>query len=328
MRNTTKHIILSTLISLSLLLGLASPAFAVASRGTGQALEIAPPVLSLSADPGATIKTKLMLRDVSSVKLVVTNEINDFVANGEDGTPKILLKKDQTSPYSLKSWIQPIPQITLDSKQVVNLPLEIAVPASASPGSYYAVVRFTGNSASPQGQAVSLSASLGALVFLRVNGNAKESLSIADFYTSEGDKKKGMFESTPVGFSARIKNDGNVHEQPVGQIAINDMFGHQVANVSMNLEKSIVLPGSVRKYTAVLDKTVIGDRMLFGYYTAKLHTVYGSKNQSFEKTISFWVIPLKLILLVTAVVVAAIIGLRVWVLRFKKRIISQARRRR
>ena len=57
----------------------------------GQALEIAPPVVNISANPGQTVKTQISLRDVSSGPLIVTGQINDFVAGDENGTPKILL---------------------------------------------------------------------------------------------------------------------------------------------------------------------------------------------------------------------------------------------
>ncbi len=321
MKKQLQYITVSTLTSFALLLGLVSPSFAVGEKGTGQALEIAPPVVNVSSDPGKTINTKLMIRDVASTKLVVTNEINDFEANGVDGTPKLLLKDDEKSPYSLKEWITPLPQITLNPKEIVNLPLQITVPASASPGSYFAVVRFSGSAPQAEGTAVSLSASIGALVFLRVNGDAKQQLSLADYYTAQDNKKKAVFESTPIQFVARVKNDGNVHEQPVGQVLVKDAFGNNVANVSMNLEKNIVLPGSTRQYTANLDKTVIGDRILFGYYTANLSMKYAD-SQSLDKTIGFWVIPYKLILLGIAAIVGIVVGIRLWMVRYKKRIIN------
>jgi hypothetical protein len=64
-------------------------AFAAAPPA-GEALEIAPPVLNIKANPGDIVKTTINLRDVSTSPLVVRNQINDFVAAGEDGTPKSL----------------------------------------------------------------------------------------------------------------------------------------------------------------------------------------------------------------------------------------------
>ncbi len=45
--------------------------------------------------------------------LVVSAGFEDFVANGEDGQPKILLDTKETSPYSLKSWLGTTPKLTL-----------------------------------------------------------------------------------------------------------------------------------------------------------------------------------------------------------------------
>src|SRR5579872_6683381 len=56
----------------------------------GQALEIAPPVVELTANPGQSINTQIYLRDISSGPLIVSGEADDFAAAGENGTPKIL----------------------------------------------------------------------------------------------------------------------------------------------------------------------------------------------------------------------------------------------
>jgi hypothetical protein len=139
----SRRIIITTLALSSFFNLLSIPTFA-ATGAPGQALEIAPPVLNIKANPGETVKTVINLRDVSTSSLVVRNQINDFIAAGEDGTPKILLDdNDQTSPYSLKTWVQPLPQFTLKPKEVNQLPLTIHVPKSAAPGGYYAVIRFT-----------------------------------------------------------------------------------------------------------------------------------------------------------------------------------------
>jgi hypothetical protein len=43
----------------------------------GQALEIAPPVVYLTINPGQTAKTQIYLRDISSGDLIVTGEADD-----------------------------------------------------------------------------------------------------------------------------------------------------------------------------------------------------------------------------------------------------------
>jgi len=303
---------------------LASVAHAV--NETGQALEIAPPVVNLTSDPGEIKKVNISLRDISNNPLVVTGEVNDFGANGEDGVPKLMIDQTEASPYSIKTWVDPLSQLTLQPREVKSFPVTVRVPKNAAPGGYYGVIRFSANPPGVQGTGVSLSASLGALIFIRVNGDAKESMSFSEFYTIASDgTKTSLFEGQPVTFAARIKNDGNVHEQPVGRIEVKDVFGNTITNLNMNLDRRNVLPGTIRKFESPMDKTNIGDRFLFGYYTAKITMTYGTNNQTVDSTLSFCVIPWRLILTVIGIIVALVIITRVVIKRYTDRVVGRSR---
>lgn len=306
----------------------AAPAPAPAANNNGQALEIAPPVLNLSANPGQTIKAQISLRDISSSKLLVSGQVNDFVAGGEDGTPKILMDSNESNPYSLKSWVGKLPDLILKPREIQNLPISITVPANASPGGYYGVVRFTATPPDLKGTGVSLSASLGALVLLKVNGTVKEGVSIAELSVNHDGKTGTLFESTPLNFVERIKNEGNTHEQPTGQVTITDMFGKKVALVNVNPLQRNILPQSIRRFDQPLDSSVIGNKMLFGYYKATLKVSYGANKQAVTATTSFWVIPYKLILIAVFVLVVGFITLRIMIRRYNRHIISQAQKKR
>lgn len=69
------------------------------------------------------------------------------------------------------------------------------------------------------------------------------------------------------------------------------MFGNTVGLVNINLEKRKT---SCRAVFVDLrhrfDKAVIGDRMLFGRYTADLTVTYGTDSKVTE-TVAFWVVP-------------------------------------
>lgn len=295
------------------------------TTGTGgQALEISPPVVTLSLKPGQTVTTQIKLRDISSGKLVVTSQVNDFVADGEDGTPKILLEDDESNPYSLKTWISPIPTLTLNSRQIKDLPVTIQVPDNASPGGYYAVIRFTATPPELEGTGVSLSASLGALLLVRVEGDVEEKLAIEQFSIIKDGKPSTFLESTPIQFIERLKNTGNIHEQPAGQVTIKDMFGKKVATLNINLPPRIVLPQSIRKFEQSLDSSVLGNKILFGRYTAELNISYGADNQTEKATLTFWVIPYRLILTVIGLLIVGFIALRFFVTRYNRHIIAKA----
>lgn len=293
----------------------------------GQALEIAPPVLSLTANPGQTIRTVIKLRDVSDDRLIVQGEANDFVANGEDGTPKLLLDDGESSPYSMKTWIQPLPALNMKPKELKDLPVAIKVPANAAPGGYFAVIRFTATAPELNSTGVALSASLGALVLVRVNGAAKESMTVEEFkVTTKSGSTPKIFESAPLRFVERIKNTGNVHMQPAGQVTVTDMFGNPVAAVNVNLPPRNVLPGSIRRFEQDLNKAVIGNMVLFGRYTATMKLTYGDSKQVLTKKISFWVIPYKLIGFAILALVIAFFVLRNMIRKYNRTIISRAQK--
>jgi hypothetical protein len=295
-----------------------------ATNTGGQALEIGPPVLNLSGDPGQTIKATISLRDISSTSLIVKGQFNDFVAGGEDGTPKILLDDAEASPYSFKSWVSPLPNLTLKTKELKNLPITITIPTNASPGGYYGVVRFTATPPELEDTGVSLSASLGALILLKVNGEANESLAVEEFSASHDGRTGSLFEAAPILFTERIKNTGNIHEQPTGLVTVKDMFGNLVATLGVNQPPSNILPGSIRKFESSLDSTNIGNKILFGLYTAELSINYGADKQVVTSKLSFWVIPYTLIIVGIVVLVGGFIALRYFVKRYNRHIIKKS----
>lgn len=297
------------------------------AANSGQALEIGPPVINLSADPGTSVKATISLRDISSTSLFVTSEFNDFVAGGEDGTPKILLDEDATSAYSLKSWVGPINTLTLKPREIKTVTITINVPANASPGGYYGVVRFTGTPPDLEGAGVSLSASLGSLILLKVNGEAKESLGIEEFFASHDGRKGTLFEAAPVMFTERLKNTGNIQEQPTGLVTVKDMFNNVVATLPINQPPRDILPDSIRKFEQPLDDTVIGNKILFGLYHADLTVTYGASKQTITSSLTFWVIPYTLIAIIVAALVIGFILLRFAIKRYNRHIIKKAKSR-
>lgn len=295
------------------------------STNAGQALEIAPPVITLSAKPGQTVQVQISLRDISSGSLVVDNAVNDFVAGGEDGTPKILMDNNgDTNPYSLKSWINPIASLLLAPHQIKTLNVTIKVPADATPGGHYGVIRFTAAPSELHTTGVSLSASLGSLIMINVSGNTKESLAMSEFSVNKNGKTASLFESTPITFTERIKNSGNVFEEPTGQIAITDMFGKKIANVNVNLQSHNILPQSIRRFDVPLDSAVIGNRILFGLYHAKLHMTYGASKQILTANLDFWIIPYRLIAFSIILLVGGFFVLRHLIRHYNRRIIAKA----
>jgi hypothetical protein len=300
-----------------------------AANETAQALEIAPPIITLKADPGQTLTTQINIRDISSGNLQVTGEVNDFVAAGEDGTPKVLLNTNENDPYSIRTWVQPLTTINLTPKDIKTLPVTIKVPADAAPGGHYGVIRFSAKAPDLDASGVSLSASLGTLIFITVSGNATEKLDIKEFKISKAvdGAARSFFETAPLQFTQRITNSGNIHEQPTGNIKITDMFGRSVTRINVNMPPRNILPNSTRKFTQELGKSNIGNRRLFGKYTASMELTYGNNRQKLQAVKTFWVIPYKLIAFFLFVLLFGFLGFRTLIRQYNRIVIERAEKR-
>lgn len=289
-----------------------------AQQTAGQGLEISPPLIDIKADPGQVIKTQLKVRNVTKDTLIVEAEYNDFVAGGEDGQPKILLKGDEQSPYSIKDWLSTIPTATLAPRQQATFDVTISVPKDASPGGHYGVVRYTGTPADTEGSAVALSASIGTLMLVNVSGDVQQSAKISELFSARDGKKRTMFEYGPVGIVTKIENTGNVHIKPKGNIRVSNMFGKKVQDTQFNPNGGNVLPKSTRKFDQSVNK-----KLMFGKYKIQADVTYGDDNKIISQTASFWVIPYKLILIVIALIALLIFLLT----RYNKYIIKRSKKK-
>ena len=59
-----------------------APVFA---QRPGQGLEISPPLIERSVDPGQSLTLNIKLRNITKSALVTTGSVDDFVAQGEEG---------------------------------------------------------------------------------------------------------------------------------------------------------------------------------------------------------------------------------------------------
>lgn len=294
----------------------------------GQGLELSPPVVELSANPGQTVTVNISVRDVTNGELIAKGQADDFGAgNNEEGQPQLLLHETGETRYSLKYWIGSVPDLDLQPEQLKTSTVTINVPANAEPGGHYGVVRFTAVPPNLNGTGVALSASVGTLILLRVNGPVTEKLSLAQFSTGHADKNgewfdQSMFETGPVNFLVRLRNEGTVHEQPRGSVVVKNWLGRKVGAVAVNPTGGNVLPDSIRRFTGTL-----GSKRLFGYYSASLALTYDG-GKTLDGRLSFWVIPWKLLLLVLLLLVLLYFALRWALKKYNNYIIAQAGHRR
>jgi len=295
----------------------------------GEALEIAPPLIYLNANPGQTITTQIQVRDIAKGDLLVTGQANDFVAAGTNGNPKILFNSSSsTDPYSLKNWVSPLASVILKPQQTNNIKVILNVPKNASPGGHYGVIRFSAVPPSVNGKnGVSLSASLGTLILMTVSGHLVQRLALSKFSAENSKGHAGyLFQSDPLIFSEALKNSGNIALQPAGQVTIKDMFGKNVVSMSINPIVSNILPSSTRIFTENLTPNIIGKKQLFGRYSAILNLTYGTNHQPITAKLTFWVIPIVPIVILLLILIIGFFLLRKLIRRYNQHILDKAKK--
>ncbi|MBW4062190.1 hypothetical protein HJC99_06480 [Candidatus Saccharibacteria bacterium] len=274
-----------------------------------QSFQISPPTSTYAADPGTTVKGVIKVNNLTNAALSLTVGKENFVAKGEEG--EIELTDNADPLYSLAPWFNAaVTQITVPPLGTTSFNYTIAVPANAEPGGRYGSITF--NTIAPKlagGESgAAVQQQLAAIIFLRINGPANESLKIDSFATgtraSNGNfTAKSFFEYAPVDFLTRVQNTGTVHEKPTGTITIKNMFGFTTATIP--LDEHYVIPGAIRALHNVYP-TSNQKKLMFGRYTAHINATYAN-GKTLSADVSFTVIPYKLLVIIFVVLLIVFI---------------------
>ncbi len=316
--------------------------------GETQAVSISPPVIEIEADPGNSIERSIEINNETNEERVYTIGVKKFEMIGEEGKQKFMPVSEE-GDFGLTSWIKYAEnKITVPSKSTGKLKFTINVPLDADPGGHYASIYFnTGkaNLSESTNSAVGVEAQVNSLVLLRVSGEVIEKAELESF---EMDGGKTLLYRLPANFVLRLKNSGNIHIKPKGNIEIKNLFGKRVSLIDANPIKSRVLPKSIRKIETqwgadyqsgqglstslranaanfIRELKYEYNNYAFGRYTAKMDVVYGKGNGNLlTREISFWVFPWKIIIVALAIAVSGLIIFIKSIKKYNNWIISQA----
>lgn len=317
-------ILLSSLVLLATLL-----IFPVTASAASNAIGVNPR-RSYSIKPGGTVNDTLTVSNLSKTDaLTVSISVIDFKSQNETGTPSLMLNSAQSTPWSLKPYLTIPSQETVPAGSSVNVPLAITMPKNIGAGSYYSAIRYSAVN-SQTGKNLNVSSSTVSLIFVRVPGNAHSNLSLLNFgaFTPNSDQTSGEFGSfysatKPKYVSFRLRNNGNVAEQPEGSLLLKDMFGHQVKLIDrVNPNGDLILIGQTRRYDVCLNEkdttsstsnatiaTCDNPSLMPGYYKASMDVLYGngtngSATHEIKDTAGFWYLP---VWFIVAIVVAILL---------------------
>lgn len=275
-----------------------SPAPATPSTG----LAVTPPTFEINGNPGDNIKNTVKLENMHPYPVEIAVDLRNFTAVGEEGAVGLT---EETTSFSLASWIEVMPKtVTIPPKTSQYFTFNIKVPLSAEPGGHFGSLIFrTIPTEKLEGSGASLAQEIGALVLLRIAGETVEQANIESFKTSQA-----LYEKGPINFEIRIKNQGNVHTKPTGNIVITNILGKQVK--SLSVEPKNILPGATRKLEAAWDT-----KWRIGRYSAT-YTAILSDQTTRSITTNFTVLPYRALAVATIVLVIFILILK----KYQKRL--------
>lgn len=269
------------------------------NNAVGQVLKVTPVRSDIEIKAGTSFTQKVTVTNISKLPITVQPIENDFIAGDERGTPSLVLDADKFAPtHSLKRFMKPLQNITVEANKSRVIDVVITVPKDAQPGGYFGAIRFAPVTLGGGGQ-VDLNGSVASLILMTVPGPAIEKMTVTNFDILQ-DGKSGSRFATPdkLEASVRFQNQGSVQLGPFGKLSVTQ--GDKViysTDFNSKTPRDMVLPDSARRWEIPLDK--IG---AFGNYTVSATFTYGTKNQTIEVKKSFWVIP-------QTVIIAAIVGL-------------------
>ncbi len=307
--------------------------------GKVSALTISPARLEVSGDPGTTITKDITLfNDSKNSSETYYISYSNFEAQGETGSPRFVEPKSD-----LGTWMNAGESVVLEAGKSKTIPLTINIPKDAYAGGHFAVVFFGSNPDAKDGGQVSVGAKTGTLVLLTVSGDVLEAGGLSDFKTKDNIK---FYNSLPVSFQYRFKNDGNDRVKPDGEITIHNMVYFPTAHIDANSVSGNILPHSTRLFdidwAKNSDKSNIKipsnnilsffskvsyqwKNFAVGPYVANLDLVYGTSGTHSTKSTFFFVFPWQLLLIVFIIlIIVFFIGINL-IKKYNRYIIKMAR---
>lgn len=261
-------------------------------------LTISPPTVSISANPGEAKEGKIKIINDSNETLSFIVDTQDYIVVDTVGTPNILPENTLNNKYSAAAWLGVSPnKFTVEPGQKQELGYYMQIPADAKPGGHYAAIVFKPDVVKgEQSVGTTVSSQIGTLFYINVPGAIKEDASILSFLTN------WFNEYGPVNLKTQIENLGDLHIAPQGKISVTNIFGQKVE--TQDLPNHNIFPEATRDY-----ENTVGKKWMFGPYKATLLASYGvNNNLPLSSTVTFWVIPWKIILLIILAVTAVALG--------------------
>lgn len=275
---------------------------------------VGPGKIELPLAPGGTRIVEMTVTNRLGEPRLFKLEVEDAAGTKDPSRPVILLG-DDIGPYTLKDYLHfPEDSFVLGAGERARIPVTVALPEDAEPGGRYGSVLVT-TTTLPNETGVSSNAQtgsaivsrIGTLFFITTPGQVELDGQLTGFSTIPD---KTFFTKGPIDFSILFENNGSIHLNPYGTISISNMLGEEVGFIEM--DPWYALPQSLRFREVSWDR-----ELMIGRYTATLELNRGYNDVIDTATISFWILPLNVVLPILGGILLFVIILRYLFTRFE-----------
>lgn len=268
---------------------------------------VGPGKTDITITPGTSKTIELIITNRTGELREFNFEIEDAMGSYDLNSPIILLGGER-GPYTLKDYIQlPKGGINLKHNERARIPVTISVPLDAEPGGRYGSVLVTTVSKNAvkgeEGTTAPASAIIsrvGSLFFLTIPGETK----VEGEFKSIALLPDTLFlTSGPINLQLLFENTGDLHLNPYGEIRITNMGKAEVGFIEV--DPWFAMPQSLRSRELTWNKG-----FLIGRYVATAHINRGYDDIIDTKSVTFWVLPWKIVSLVFVGLFVFLLGLR------------------
>jgi hypothetical protein len=278
-------------------------------------LTVSPVSLNLSPKPGDIIKEKVTVHNNTPAPLTLNLSVNKMAVDDQGNVvPEEIVSGDPAA-----NWIKfSSSKIIAPVKEWYDVPFTITIPSDAAYGNYFALV-FSPPSVQP-GEGTTL---VQGHILVPILLNVQKEGAIRQASITEFKVKNFVTQYLPVDFTVSVKNTGNLHVHPRGNIFIRGTGQKDLAVLEINPGQNNILPNSLRNFTASWTDSFLvrsSDNHLtinwnkltsfrLGKYTAYVLLVYddGQRDVPIESTLTFWVFPYTAVAIILGVVVLVIV---------------------
>lgn len=285
-----------------------SPSFAQTDLSIG----VAPTSKVLKMSPGEVYSDEIVFWNLSQTGDTYKVFISGFEQiENQPGTAIILTPEDDAKAlYSASKWFTTEKDtLYLEPNKNIKLKYSITVPQDATKGEFNAEIFLISQTEFEQiGTGAFTNLAAGTPFLIQIGDEFVENAELLSFIS---DKK--IYEKINVKLLTHIKNIGDTHITPTGEIVIENIFRQEVARLPFNKNNQSLLRDTDGNYEDIwLQSSYLSpnNAIALGPLKAKLLVTYRSFQPGFavlNAETTFWIIPWKIIIAITVTILLAII---------------------